>query len=366
MSQPPSSPDADGSCAPDPEIAFDPRAVLDRDSRMLLDPAFLATLHAELAQELPPEAATVALLQIGFLHGLQDVTRAMGRTAALRGAEAGMPLAAPLRMRCWPRPSDELPGALVVEGAWPDAQEVSAHLSALGTDAPTVCFLSAGYTSGWLSGAFGADVLCVETACGASGSTPCRFIARELEDWRRRGEPGTLQLEAIPFSAFRALVAERGPDTETASAEDDAPPRGRSRSAAPRSDDRPAPDAGGMDRDAAVVHIWGPVMVIPYAGPDETLQALELLGRDPGASEVSVIVVDLAGAIVDDAFGAMALEQLVQTADAWAAETLFAEPSPLSERVVAELEHPPLLVLKDLDHAVALAFQIARSQRRLV
>lgn len=350
MPQPPLPEDA--SDRRDAEIAFDPRAVLDRDSRVLLDPAFLGTLHAELAQELPPEGAAVALLQIGFLHGLQDVSRAMGGPAALRGGEAGPPLAPPLRMRCWPRPSKELPGALVVEGSWPDAHEVSAHLSALGSEGHGVCFLSAGYTSGWLSGAFGTEVLAVETECGASGRSSCRFVAREIEDWRRRGDPAaTPWLEAIPFAAFRTLVDERDTDPDDA-----APPPQRSIGGTP----------GAMDRDAAVVHIWGPVMVIPYAGPDETLQALELLGRDPGAADVSVIVVDLAGAIVDDAFGALALEQLVQTAETWAAETLFAEPSPLSERVVAELDHPPLLVLKDLDQAVALAFQIAQSQRRLV
>ena len=68
---------------------------------------------------------------------------------------------------------------------------------------------------------------------------------------------------------------------------------------------RPLPaesaSAAGMDRDAAAVHIWGPVMVLPYAGPNETLSALELLARDPTASGVSVIVADLGGAIIDEA-----------------------------------------------------------------
>jgi len=107
-------------------------------------------------------------------------------------------------------------------------------------------------------------------------------------------------------------------------------------------------------------------MVLPYAGPNETLSALELLARDSAASAVSVIVMDLGGAILDEAFGALALEQLVQTAEGWGAEVIFVDPSPLSERVLADLEHPPLLVEKGLESAVALAFQIARSQRRSV
>ena len=79
-----------------------------------------------------------------------------------------------------------------------------------------------------------------------------------------------------------------------------------------------------------------------------------------------MIVVDLGGAIIDEAFGALALEQLVQTAEGWGAEVIFVDPSPLSERVLADLDHPPLLVEKGLEAAVALAFQIARSQRRSV
>ena len=65
-----------------------------------------------------------------------------------------------------------------------------------------------------------------------------------------------------------------------------------------------------------MIHIWGPVMVIPFCGPDEALQALDLIGRDPSARQVSVVVVDLSGAIVDEAFGAVALEQLIEGVDA--------------------------------------------------
>jgi len=107
-------------------------------------------------------------------------------------------------------------------------------------------------------------------------------------------------------------------------------------------------------------------MVLPYAGPDDTLRALELIGSDPQARGVSVIVLDLAGAIVDEAFGALALEQIAHTAENWGTELIFAEPSALSERVIAELECPPLLVMKDLEQAIARAFQIAQSQRRAV
>jgi anti-anti-sigma regulatory factor len=331
-----------------PQIGFDPEAVLERDSRVLLDASFLAALHAELARELDPEASIATLLQMGFLHGLQDVTRALAATADARPGVRGVPIALPLRMPCRSRSVSEAPGAICVEGSWPDSHEASAHLSALGSGAGSVCYLSAGYTSGWLTGAFDADLLAVETSCSACGGVGCRFVARESSEWSIQGDASVARsLAALPFAAFRALVRERFARVQ------------------PRALPEEISEVGSMDREAAAVHIWGPVMVLPYAGPNETLQTLELLARDAGAASVSVIVVDLGGAIIDDAFGAMALEQLVQTVEGWGAEVLFVDPSPLSERVLADLDHPPLLIEKDLEPTVALAFQIARSQRRL-
>ena len=158
---------------------------------------------------------------------------------------------------------------------------------------------------------------------------------------RADGNPRALTLlDVLPFDACRALARADLAESEA---------------------QEPAAESH-IDRDAAVVHIWGPVMVIPYAGSDEVLHAIDLIGNDPSAREVSVIVVDLDGAIVDEGFGAVALEQIVETAEAWGAETIFAAVSPLSESVVADMARPPVLVSKDLDEAIAVAFQIARSQ----
>ena len=52
--------------------------------------------------------------------------------------------------------------------------------------------------------------------------------------------------------------------------------------------------------------------------------------------------------------------------EAWGAEPVLAGVSPLSERVVAELEHAHLVVRKDLPQAIAAAFVIAQAQQRLV
>jgi hypothetical protein len=219
--------------------------------------------------------------------------------------------------------------------------EAAARLARDGQRSACSCMLSAGYTSGWLSGTLDADVLAMELECSATGSESCCFVAREAEAWRAAGDrrAGAL-LDVLPFAAFRAMLRADSEARETPAQAADA----------------------GIDREAAVVHIWGPVMVIPYSGSDEALQAVDLIGSDPSARNVSVIVVDLGGATLDEGFGALALERIVETAEAWGAETIFADVSPLSERIVADMARPPVLVRKDLDEAIAVAFQIARSQ----
>lgn len=326
------------------ELGFDPEAVLLREPGLLLDPRFLGALRRQLEREIGGEEAGVALLRMGFLHGMRDAARVVGGAfASPRGISgAGEASSLPLVIRLRASRTAEPRGGLELHGAWPEHSEASARLSLGGPTAGARCSLSAGYTSGWLSGLLETDVLAVETHCSASGDPGCRFVAREAQAWRALGRAeAEAWLDALPYDAFRRFV--------------------RSRRAG-------LPESGseGLDPEAAVVHIWGPVMVIPFGGADESLRAVELIGRDSGAREVSVVVVDLGGAIVDETFGAVALEQIVATVEAWGAEALFAGVGPLSAPVVAELSHRPLLVCKDLSEAVAKAFQIAEAQRRRV
>jgi hypothetical protein len=316
---------------------FDPAAVLERDPRVLLDPHFLGPLHDELWGTLEPEDAALALRQMGLLHGLQDAASALARLGSARPDAFALPLA--IRVN---RPSGRS-ASLDLEGSWPEAREASARLEfGLGAHG-AACHLSAGYTSGWLSGLFDAELLAVETECAAEGRGTCRFIARESSIWRRDA-PELRWLHELPLAAYRSLVRERAR--------------------------RLHPEAqievegfGSLERGSACVHLWGPVMVMPFGGPDEALRALELLQRDPGARDVSVLVVDLRDAVIDEAFGALALEQIIGSAAAWGAEVVLADPSPVSRHAIDALEHPPLLVAKSLEEAVAQAFQIARAQR---
>jgi hypothetical protein len=313
---------------------FDPAAVLDRDARVLLDPRFLGPLHDELWSTLGAEEAARTLRHIGLLHGLQDAACAVERL----GASGHDAFALPLAIRVG-RPGARA-GVLEVDGCWPEAREAQARLEyGLGPHG-AACHLSAGYTSGWLSELFDAELTAVETECAAEGRGACRFVARASAAWRH-DEPALRWLSELPLAAYRSLVRER----------------------ARRLRGEAAVSVGAIERDSACVHLWGPVMVMPFGGPEEALRALELLSRDPSAREVSVLVVDLRDAVIDEAFGALALEQIMGTASAWGAEVVLADPSPLSRPAIEGLSHPPLLVAKSLEEGVATAFQVARAQR---
>lgn len=312
-------------------LGLDPGLLAIRDSGGLLDPVFLDALARELEERVGPAESAELLRQIGFVHGYRD---------ALRALEGDLMVTAlPILMRTGP--SERPAGGVEARGSWPERAEASARLARRGHARACGCHLSAGYTSGWLSGHLDGDLLALETECAATGACECLFEAREASAWR--GDPrAEAVLAALPFEALRlAVLARSEPEPVAPEAE---PPV-------------------GLDREEAVVHIWGPVMVLPFAGEEQALQALGLIASDPSARDVSVVVVDLAGAEVDEACAAAALERIVDGAEAWGAETLLADASAPTRKALDGLAKPPLLVLEDLDEAIAAAFQVARAQR---
>ena len=322
-------------------LGLDLQSTLHEEPRFLLDGTFLGSLHLELAERLEPEDARAALLQLGFLHGLRDALVLMDRELD-RSVDARS--ASPATARVAMQLSHSVGAAgLDIQGAWPDHREAEAVRGIVGQGDICVCHLSAGYTAGWLSGVFDADIVAIETECRAAGHDACRFVAREYSAWVAEGQPATLEiLEALPVRPLRDIVEHHMAT-------------------------RPAPTEAveSFERGSAVVHVWGPVMVVPFSGADEAHRALDLIGRDPGARDVRVVVLDLAGAIIDDGFGAAALEQVLDAVEGWGAEPILTGVSPLSEAVVADVERSHLVIRKDLPEAIASAFQIAEALRTI-
>ncbi len=304
------------------------------DFRFLADPRLLAAVHAELRRTQGIGDASSALLRAGFLHGLRDGARA-------RNGNGIVGMAAPvLAMRFASATAGGSAGRpLAIHGNWPAKIEAEAVLMACGRPSAPSCLLSTGYTSGWMSALWESDVLVVERRCAACGDEVCSFEARDAAAWQAGGESiACALLAALPFGALRDRV-----DRELRGAPG-------------------VPSDDAFDPGSPAIHVWGPVMVVPYAG-DETAVAVEAVSCDPAALGVTVVVVDLQGAIIDDGFGAVALERVVEVIEGHGAETVLAGISPLSERVVASLGHGSVWTRKDLRSAIALGFQIAESQR---
>src|SRR5262249_4407616 len=155
------------------------------------------------------------------------------------------------------------------EGAWPERREAQAVVAALGPAQGPVCHASAGYTSGGLSGVFGPDILAIEVQCAGHGAESCRFRALEPDAWHALRPPHAAALmEAVPLAPLRELVA-----TQISSL--------------------PEAERGeGFEAGSPAIHLWGPVMVVPFAGADESLRALELIARDRAARGVRAVIVD--------------------------------------------------------------------------
>ncbi|MBW2269717.1 MAG: hypothetical protein JRH16_14185 [Deltaproteobacteria bacterium] len=328
---------------PSGQIIVDPGAVLVREPGLIVDPRFLAPLRDELTAELGPARAVTALLQIGCMHGLRDAEHVVSASLATPGGGACPPSSPALPFRLQSRAAKGASDALELAGSWPEASEAQAWLAHQPVAVEPVCAVSAGYTSGWLSALFESEVVAIETECVAKGDAQCRFLALDRLAWLSSGDPHSIsRAEGLPIADLRdALALPEAPGTFL-------------------------PEGLPTQDEEAVIHIWGPVMVIPSPDFDEALQAVELLRSDPAATRVSVIVIDLTGVVIDEGFGAAALEQIIDSAGACGAETVLAGVSSLSEAVVASLEHPPILVCKDLHSGIAAGFQVADSQQHLL
>ena len=323
-------------------------AELVHEPRLLHSAAFLGTLHAQLEAEVGISEAAQTLLQLGFVQGLRDATRLLHEGFFDASPDlGGVPTAPLLTMRLRPPPergSRAGPRSCApaeLRGSWPEETEARARVRALGASTRPSCHVSAGYTSGWLSGLLEIDLLAIESSCSARGDAECEFVVREPECWRAQGDARADPiLECLDFGYLRDRVA-----SELAIE----PPREA---------------AGAFDSGSPVVHVWGPVMVAPFSGPEASLRAVELIQRDAGAAAVSVVVVDLGGVIVDDGLGALALERVLDAIDAAGAEAILTGVAPMCESTIATLERRPLLVEKDLAQAIATAFQVAEARRR--
>ncbi len=247
----------------------------------------LARLRDDVLARVGFELGGGVLYGIGFMEGLVD-----GRRVArefLRGSEAPVRRSgAALPLRFEPRGAE---GPSVFRGELASSCEAIVHLSSAGSAPSPACFVSSGYSAGWYTEVWGVELLVRETQCRAHSDPVCRFQARTVDDWRERGDDFVREL--LPYLDVPAL---RERAAELVERELQEQSEGLM--------------LGSFDPLSPAAHVWGPVVVLPYSGVDDSAGALETILSDVGPSQLRVAVIDVTGARVD-ATGATGLAVLV-------------------------------------------------------
>ncbi len=155
---------------------------------LLLDAVAIGLLRKELIESLGVAGARGTLTRFGYAHGWRTATtlrqdfawddeeewrQAGGRLHTLQGLVVVAPLG----------PHDKAEEPYVGAALWHESYEAEQHLLHLGLAEEPVCWTLTGFASGYLSCAYGRDVLCLEDRCRGKGDAVCRLIGRYREDW---------------------------------------------------------------------------------------------------------------------------------------------------------------------------------------
>jgi len=82
---------------------------------------------------------------------------------------------------------DEQTGHFLMEATWHGSGEAEEHMAQLGKAEQPVCWMLAGYASGFMSYALGRNIYFVEQSCRAQGARVCTAVGKDAAAWE--GDP---------------------------------------------------------------------------------------------------------------------------------------------------------------------------------
>jgi hypothetical protein len=298
----------------------------------------LAELRSEVFELLGFDYGEGILYGIGFKEGLLDGVRVAQSFSS--GSEplpnvVGPPL--PLLFR--PEAGDV---ASRFRGTLHDCVEADVHSATHEPAKSPSCFVSAGYAAGWYSAILGRDVLVREWECAAChpvSAGDCSFEARDVEDWLASDPAWVGAL--LPFLDFD----ESRKGAELAALAEGVESDG---------------EALAFDPSSPAIHVWGPVMVLPYGGPEDGQAALRVIKSDADGWGLQVAVLDLTGARIDDVEIVRVAKLRRALESEGLAVVIAGGTSELARSFPGDERDAPLLA-PNVSQAIALAFQITRS-----
>jgi two-component system response regulator HydG len=84
---------------------------------------------------------------------------------------------------------DEKSGKFLMDISWYDSKEAQEHLYMLGQSSHPICWILAGYFSGFTSLSLGQDIYFIEQSCKAQGKNVCRAIGKDATSWGNELKP---------------------------------------------------------------------------------------------------------------------------------------------------------------------------------
>jgi hypothetical protein len=299
----------------------------------------LARLRDDVLGRVGFELGGGVLYGIGFMEGLVDGRRVVREF--LGSADAALRRTGPaLGLRFEPRAAERTG---CIHGEIASSSEALVHLSSAGAAPAPACFVSSGYSAGWYTELCGAELLVRETRCRARGDASCRFEARPIAEWLERGD-GFIR-ELLPYLDLPAL-RERAAELVEREMQDQAE----------------GTMLGGFDPLSPAAHVWGPVVVLPYSGPDDSTGALETILGDVGRAQLRVAVIDATGLRIDPT-GATGLAVLVDRVTQLGLEPIVAGVGASFAqgfRTAGDGLSAPLFA-RNLAQGIALGFQLCQT-----
>lgn len=98
---------------------------------------------------------------------------------------------------------DRNSGHFFMRGKWEFSYEAEEYLKMYGNASESVCWTLVGYASGYCSGFFGQEAVCIETKCVAKGDPCCEFEVRAKDEWGGLADRNLFDL--TPNTAVRSL-----------------------------------------------------------------------------------------------------------------------------------------------------------------
>jgi hypothetical protein len=304
------------------------------------DPEALDDLRTSTFEGVGLSGGLKILYGIGLLQGLVDGL-ALSHSISLSSGIPCQPVSAPIRM-VFTLDGGSLESRF--SGTLHDSTEAALHVRSGAASQEPTCAVSAGYAAGWYSGLLDRRLLVREIACSACGAPACRFEARPVDDWIECGDRwAEALLPYVDFSQLheRALELMSRPDEAVEGSM-----------------------MGGFDPMSPAVHVWGPVMILPYSGFQDSDAAIDAILSDVGPEQIEVVVVDLTGARIETV-EALGLLQLVNDLEGRSIETILVGMSDATRRAL--LGHGEQVALplqrRDVSEGITLAFQVCSDGR---